>query len=96
MWANNIDLKTGVVYLAFGTATDGYTTKFANEDDYPHHNKDFVLYHPTLKVDGEVIIENGHLLALDDPDIRAIAAKCGDPDELLKQSWHADEDPRFR
>ena len=71
-------------------------TKFANEDDYPHHHKDFVLNHPTVKVDGEVIIENGHLLALDDPDIRAIAAKCGDPDELLKQSWHADEDPRFR
>jgi hypothetical protein len=96
MWANNIDLKTGVVHLAFGTAAGGYTTKFANEHNYPHHHKDFVLYHPTLKVDGEVIIENGHLLALDDPDIRTIAAKYGDPDKLLKQFWHADQDPRFR
>ncbi|MFT5350048.1 MAG: hypothetical protein ACI9MF_000863, partial [Gammaproteobacteria bacterium] len=70
--------------------------RFAEEHGYPHHHKDFVLFRPTLIVDGEVIIDKGHLLALDDPEIRAIAAKYGDPDTLLKQTWHADQDPRFK
>lgn len=96
MWANNIDLKAGVVHLAFGTAAGGYTANFARQHGYPHHHKDFVLFRPTLTVDGELVVDKGHLVALDDPDIRAVAAKYGDPDKLLKQTWHADQDPRFR
>ena len=55
-----------------------------------------MIYRPTLTVDGELIIDRGHLTALDDPGIRAIAAKYGDPDKLLKQPWSPDQDPRFR
>jgi hypothetical protein len=33
------------------------------------------------------VIEAGRLLALDDPDIRKIAAKYGDPDVLLQEDW---------
>jgi hypothetical protein len=39
----------------------------------------------TLTVDGEPLLDNGHLTVLDDPEVRAIAAKYGDPDELLTQ-----------
>ncbi len=96
MWANNIDLKAGVVHLAMGTAVGGFTAKFTKENNIPFHHKDFVLFRPTLTVDGEVIIDGGRLTALDDPEIRAIAAKHGDPDKLLKQTWHPDQDPRFK
>jgi hypothetical protein len=40
----------------------------------------------TLTVDGRPLLEQGHLSLLDDPGIRAIAAKYADPDELLEQT----------
>ena len=95
-WTYNIDLKAGLFHIAVGTTAGGFTAEFTNEHGYPVHHKDFVIYRPTLTVDGEVIIERGHLTALDDPEIRAIAAKYGDPDKLLKQHWSPDQDPRFR
>ena len=33
------------------------------------------------------LIDKGHLTALDDPEIRKIAAKYGDPDEVLQEAW---------
>ena len=33
------------------------------------------------------VIEKGRLTALDDPGVRKLAAKYGDPDELLKEGW---------
>lgn len=33
------------------------------------------------------MIDKGHLTLLDDPEIRKIAAKYGDPDEILKEKW---------
>jgi 2,5-dihydroxypyridine 5,6-dioxygenase len=39
----------------------------------------------TLTVDGDPLLEEGHLTVLDDPEIRAIAAKYGDPEEWLRQ-----------
>ena len=40
----------------------------------------------TLTVENEPILDNGHLTILDDPKVRAVAAKYGDPDELLAQA----------
>lgn len=37
----------------------------------------------TVAVDGETIIDEGRLLILDDPELREIAARFGDPDQLL-------------
>ncbi len=39
----------------------------------------------TLTVDGVVILQDGELTILSDPKVRAVAAKYGDPDELLAQ-----------
>jgi 2,5-dihydroxypyridine 5,6-dioxygenase len=39
----------------------------------------------TLTVDGDPILLDGRLLVLDDPKVRAVAAKHGNPDELLSQ-----------
>ena len=39
--------------------------------------------------DGEttLIIDKGHLTALDDTEVRALASKFGDPDKLLSEAW---------
>ncbi|MBI2881729.1 MAG: hypothetical protein HYY21_09055 [Candidatus Tectomicrobia bacterium] len=42
---------------------------------------------PTLQVGGETIIDAGRLLTLDDPAIRELASRFGDPDELLAEVW---------
>jgi hypothetical protein len=39
----------------------------------------------TLTVDGYPILQDGRLTVLADPKVRAVAAKYGDPDELLSQ-----------
>jgi hypothetical protein len=33
------------------------------------------------------VIRNGRLTAMDDPEVRTLAAKYGDPDELLREDW---------
>jgi hypothetical protein len=33
------------------------------------------------------VVNKGRLTALDDPKIRLVAAKYGNPDELLKENW---------
>ena len=39
----------------------------------------------TLYADKERLIDDGRLTVLDDPDVRKVAAKYGDPDKLLQQ-----------
>jgi hypothetical protein len=43
----------------------------------------------TIYEDGseELLIEDGHLKALDDPGVRKVAAKYGDPDAILSEDW---------
>jgi hypothetical protein len=41
------------------------------------------MYNYTLCVDGEKFVDNGRMKLLDDPDVRSLARKYGDPDELL-------------
>jgi hypothetical protein len=38
---------------------------------------------PTITVDGEVLVDDGYLVTLDHPAVRATAARFGDPDRLL-------------
>ncbi len=45
------------------------------------------LFFPTLIADGKKIIENGHLTALDNPEIIKLAGKYGDPEKLLREDW---------
>jgi len=48
----------------------------------------FPTYHLGYGGDGELLIENGRLLALDDPEIRKLASNYGDPDLWLDESWN--------
>ena len=36
------------------------------------------------------VIEEGHLVPLDDPHVREVAERYGDPDELLREDWIPD------
>ena len=61
---------------------------------------DAEIYHATYTVDGKTIVENGHLLILDDPEIRQIATKYGKPEELLSVDWvpplHGADEPAVK
>ena len=48
----------------------------------------FPTFNITTKSGKEyTIIRNGRLTALDDPDVRKLAEKYGDPDDLLREDW---------
>lgn len=47
----------------------------------------FELMSPTLVADGKVIIREGYLMSLDDPEVRRIAQKYGEPDKILIENW---------
>lgn len=44
-------------------------------------------YFPTIIADGRKVIEYGHLLALDAPEVIKEAGKYGDPKRLLAEEW---------
>ena len=60
----------------------GVTDSYWPGKGKPLHQDGFMLY-PTLRVGDETVIEHGNLKVLEDPEIREIAAKYGDPDWVL-------------
>ncbi len=79
--------RAGVFHLAVGTSHSGRNLAFAREHRLEVQHLDLELYAPTLVMDGRTIISRGRLAALDDPEVRQIAAKFGDPAELLRVTW---------
>ncbi|MDA2934552.1 hypothetical protein MYX82_09445, partial [Acidobacteria bacterium AH-259-D05] len=80
--------RSGVLHFAIGSdMVDRATEPEDRIGGLPRNHRDLELYFVTYYVDGEKIVENGHLLALDDREIRRIAAKYGDPDQLLSEDW---------
>jgi len=99
--------RAGVIHVSFGTPTSQFVehqeTSTELLDFLKQHNlimqhMDAELYHATYTADGKPIVENGRLLILDDPEIRQIAAKYGNPGELLSLDWipplHGADEPR--
>jgi hypothetical protein len=58
----------------------------------PNHKliRHFDMMFTTVVADGRPVIEDGHLVALDAPEVRAVAERFGDPDELLREDWIPD------
>ncbi|MCL5958948.1 MAG: hypothetical protein M1358_06435 [Chloroflexi bacterium] len=72
----------GVIHFAMGapsSRTEGHIDVAAPIHTHGH------MFQPTIYLDGTPIIVDGHVLALDDPEVREIASKYGDPDELLAE-----------
>ncbi len=70
--------RSAVIYASVGAALET-----------PKHKiiRHFELMSPTLVADGKVVIREGHLTSLDDPEVRRIAQKHGEPDEILLEDW---------
>jgi len=84
--------RSGVIHMGFGTSWRGPEEQWAAERGLLYGHLHIHLLLPTLVVvarDGTeyVVIRDGRLTALDDQEVRTLAAKYGDPDELLKEDW---------
>lgn len=74
----------GAIHHSIGGGPES-TGKIQKAPQGAHHALAFLT--PTLVADGEVIIDKGHMTIFDDPEIRAVASKYGDPDMLLTRSY---------
>ncbi|HWP35474.1 MAG TPA: hypothetical protein VNM66_07750 [Thermodesulfobacteriota bacterium] len=84
--------RSGVIHMGFGTRWRGPEERWAGSRGLLYGHLHIHLLLPTLVVtakDGTeyTVIRNGRLTALDDPDVRQLAARYGDPDELLTEDW---------
>lgn len=84
--------RSGVIHMGFGTLWRAPEEKWAGERGLLYGHLHIHLLFPTLVVTSKegkehAVIQNGRLTALDDPEVRKLAAKYGDPDELLKEDW---------
>jgi hypothetical protein len=73
---------SGVIHFAMGSPPsrcEGNLEIASNVHVHLH------LYRPTIKAGNETLVDRGHTVAFDDPEIREVAAKYGDPDELLRE-----------
>ncbi len=73
--------RSGFLHASLGAALVGDDHKIIRHFD---------MMFPNLIADGRPVIEDGHLVALDDPEVRAVAERFGDPDELLREDWVPD------
>ena len=89
-WNSNDRRRAGVVHLGFGTAgpLDSWAAREGVNTGHDHIHLYFATYEAETR-DGEKtkLIDKGHLTVLDDPEVRELAAKYGDPDELLSEAW---------
>lgn len=86
--------RAGVFHMGIGARKHGEEYgKYAKEHNLPmghiHVHNYFVTFE--IKLQGSEywykIVDKGRFTCMDDPEIRAIAVKYGDPDELLSYDW---------
>ncbi len=84
--------RSGVIHMGFGTLWRAPEEKWAGERGLLYGHLHIHLLLPTLVVTAKngrecTVIQKGRLTALDDPEVRRLAAKYGDPNELLQEDW---------
>src|SRR5579871_3336656 len=67
--------RSGFLHASVGAALESPNSKLIRHFD---------MAFPTVYADDRPMIVEGHLLALDDPHVRAVAERYGNPDELLR------------
>ncbi|HEY3118430.1 MAG TPA: hypothetical protein VGK54_16935 [Chloroflexota bacterium] len=73
--------RSGFLHASIGAAQVGENHKVIRHFD---------MMFTTVMADGRPVIQDGHLVALDDPKVRAVAERFGNPDELLSEDWIPD------
>ena len=84
--------RSGVIHMGFGTLWRSAEEKWAGEHGILYGHLHIHLLFPTFTImtkSGKeyTIIRNGRLTALDDPEVRKLAEKYGDPNDLLREDW---------
>lgn len=84
--------RSGVIHMGFGTLWRSAEEKWAGERGLLYGHLHIHLLFPTLTVitkggEEHTLIRDGRLTALDGAEVRKLAAKYGDPDELLREDW---------
>ena len=95
--------RSGIIHWGFGNELpheEGSTgppqkwLKFGVDNKLPtghdfHIHNNFITYQVHHSTTGKWVklIDRGHLVALDNPEVRALAAKYGDPDRILAEDW---------
>jgi len=75
----------GVVHMAIGSPPSRGGGDPEKTSSHPLAHTHGLLLEPSVYIDGEPIVEDGRLQRLDDPEIRELASKYGDPDEVLRE-----------
>ena len=82
--------RSGYLHHGFGGANNSASALMKAGLPWTHvhiHNM-FATYEGTTKDGTKVkVIDKGHLTALDNPDVRKLAKKYGNPDKLLSEVW---------
>lgn len=75
--------RSGIVHMAIGSPPSRARGDTATASSHRLAHTHGLLIKPTVYVDNEPIIIDGREVILDDPEIRELAKKWGDPDEVL-------------
>jgi len=73
--------RSGFLHASIGSAMATQNHKIIRHFD---------MMFTTVVADGRPVIEEGHLAALDAPEVRRVAERYGDPDNLLREDWVPD------
>jgi hypothetical protein len=84
--------RSGVIHIGLGTSWRSQYEDWAADRALLYGHLHVHLLFPTLDLttrSGETIriIDHGRLVALDDPEVRDLAGRYGDPDQLLAEDW---------
>lgn len=85
-------LRAGIMHMGFGTVINGPSEAWAKSSGAPLGHVHLHLQFPTYSLttaEGEeiILVKDGHLAALDDAEVRRVAERFGEPDELLREAW---------
>lgn len=82
--------RAGYIHNGFGAFSPAQQEMIDTGLPWTHlhiHSQFATLSGKTSKGEEVVIVDKGHLTALDDPEVRALASRYADPDKLLKEVW---------
>lgn len=84
--------RSGALHMGIGTIWRDETEEWAAEQGILNGHLHIHQFFSTLTVHTSTgqtvnVIDEGHLLLLDDPEIREIARKYGDPENVLAEAW---------
>lgn len=84
--------RAGALHMGIGTiwrdATEDWAAEQGILNGHLHIHQFFATLTVTTRTGGTInVIDDGHLVLLDDSEVRTVAGRYGNPDEVLAESW---------